>query len=82
MYSKKNKCKILIKFKKDFLFLEVLVDGWVKRVKIIKFEQKKRLAISCKSFVRWAMTGSNRRHFGCKPNALPAELIALTFITI
>ena len=24
----------------------------------------------------WAMTGSNRRPFGCKPNALPAELIA------
>ena len=25
----------------------------------------------------WAVTGSNRRPFGCKPNALPAELTAL-----
>ena len=24
----------------------------------------------------WALTGSNRRPFGCKPNALPAELSA------
>ena len=27
--------------------------------------------------VKWAMTGSNRRPPGCKPGALPTELIAL-----
>ena len=27
--------------------------------------------------VFWAMRGSNPRHSGCKPDALPAELIAL-----
>ena len=29
----------------------------------------------------WAVTGSNRRPFGCKPNALPAELTALDFMS-
>ena len=50
--------------------------------KIMDFGKKKDSQFLASLFVRWAMTGSNRRHFGCKPNALPAELIALTFVTI
>ena len=77
MYSEKKKCKILNNFRKNlYVYLMNYCQNnqfWVKK-KDSQFLQV--------FFVRWAMTGSNRRHFGCKPNALPAELIALTFITI